>query len=181
MSEGDVAVKAWPLLLGFVVGLLTLPLGLILFAESGLLSVDALSRPPGWEVSVAHRALHASLASRAKGLRNPFAESGSEPLIAGVKLFRDNCVGCHGSANADSQWGAHNFYPRVPQFWREREEHEHMLTPQEAFVAVRSGIRYSGMGGWKGMLKDEQMWQVANFVSRMHDLPPDVDTAWKAK
>jgi len=56
-----------------------------------------------------------------------------------------------------------------------------MLTPQEAFVAVRDGIRYSGMGGWKGMLKDEQMWQVANFVSRMHHLPPDADTAWKAK
>jgi len=94
MSEGDVAVKAWSLLLGFVVGLLALPLGLILFAESGLLSVDAVSRPPGWEVSVAHRALHASLARRAKGLRNPFAGSGSAPLIAGMKLFRDNCAGC---------------------------------------------------------------------------------------
>ncbi|MFL6691119.1 MAG: c-type cytochrome [Alphaproteobacteria bacterium] len=172
-------MKGWSLLLGFVAGLLVLPLGLLLLAESGLLSFDAVSRPPGWEVSVAHHALHTSLVTRAKGLRNPLAERGSAPLFAGMKLFRDNCAGCHGGAHADSRWGAQNFYPRVPQFWR--EEHEHIMTPEETYIAILDGIRYSGMGACKGMLTDEQIWQLANFVSGIHDLPPDVQHAWKAK
>jgi cytochrome c553 len=66
----------------------------------------------------------------------------------------------------------------VPQFWRVEEDD--VPAPEEAFVAIRDGIRYSGMGAWNGMLSEQQMWQLANFVSRMHHLPPDVNRAWNA-
>ena len=172
-------MRIWHIAVAFVLGLAALPLGAGMFALSGWLQIDARTEPPGFEKAIAHRALHASLDSRARGLHNPVAANDSAALLAGAKLFRDNCAGCHGGAQADSAWGARNFYPRVPQFWR--EEHEHMLTPEETFVVIRDGIRYSGMGGWNGMLKEEQMWQLANFVSGMHNLPPEVQQAWKTK
>jgi mono/diheme cytochrome c family protein len=162
--------------LAFVLGLLTLPIVILVFAIAGRIPSEAVSQPPGFEEAIGERALEGSLALRAKGLRNPIAANDSAALLAGEKLFRNNCVGCHGNAGTDSNWGARNFYPRVPQFWR--VETDDVPTPEQAYTAVRDGIRYSGMGAWQGMLKDEQMWQVANFVSRMQHLPPDVRRAW---
>lgn len=165
--------------LAFVLGLLTLPIIILVLAVAGWIPSNAVSQPPGWEEAIGERALESSLAARAKGLRNPIAANDRAALLAGEKVFRDNCAGCHGSLSADSNWGARNFYPRVPQFWR--VETDDVPKPEEAYIAVRDGIRYSGMGAWQGMLKDGQMWQVANFVSRMQHLPPDVRRAWHGK
>jgi mono/diheme cytochrome c family protein len=170
--------RALAFVVALVVGLLALPVVLAVLALAGWLPADAVSQPPAWEVAIGERALDASLEARAKGVHNPIAASDSVALLAGEKLFRDNCAGCHGSATTDSPWGARNFYPRVPQFWRAEEDD--MPAPEEAYIAVRDGIRYSGMGAWNGMLNERQLWQVANFVSRMHRLPPEVNRAWRA-
>jgi mono/diheme cytochrome c family protein len=167
------------LILAFVVGLLVLPVILGVLALAGWLPSNALSQPPAVEEAIGERALDASLGARAKALHNPIAANDRTALLAGMKVFRQNCAGCHGGAHADSPWGARNFYPRVPQFWRVEEDD--VPTAEDAFVAVRDGIRYSGMGGWKDMISEQQMWQVANFVSRMHRLPPEVQRAWQAK
>src|SRR3954451_16033602 len=97
------------LLLAFGVGVIVLPLGIVLLAASGLLSSDSVSQPPMWEAAIGERALEASLAARAKGLRNPIGANDNAALLAGMKLFRDNCAGCHGGDSADSKWGARNF------------------------------------------------------------------------
>lgn len=170
--------RALGLILAFVVGLLVLPLIVGVMAMVGWLPTNAVSQPPAAEVAIGERALDASLEARAKGLHNPVAANDTAALLAGEKLFRENCGGCHGGARADSAWGARNFYPRVPQFWRVEEDD--VPAADEAFVAIRDGIRYSGMGGWKDIISEQEIWQVANFVSRMHHLPPDVNRAWHA-
>jgi mono/diheme cytochrome c family protein len=170
--------RRWPALLAaFAVGLILLPASLLLLAVTGRLSSDSLSPPPGWETRIGETALDASLERRAAGLANPIAAGDEAALLAGMSLYRDDCAGCHGGVRGPSGWGSNSFYPRVPQFWQEHHEH---LTPAEAFVAVRDGIRYSGMGAWHGMLSETEMWQVANFVSRMHTLPSRIDAQWRA-
>jgi mono/diheme cytochrome c family protein len=170
--------RRWPgLLTAFVIGLIFLPAVLLLLAVTGHLASDSLSAPPGWEKEIGERAVDASLERRAEGLRNPVAANDEAALIAGMDVYRENCAGCHGGLSGPSRWGSAGFYPRVPQFWQEHHEH---VTPAEAFVAVRDGIRYSGMGAWRGMLSEPEMWQVANFVSRIHALPPPVDARWRA-
>lgn len=165
------------LVVALVIGILLPPAVLAGLARFGFLSSDAVSAPPGWETGFGEEALEASLERRAAGLRNPIAAGDEAALLAGMRLYRENCAGCHGGARGPSQWGSGGFYPRVPQFWQEHHGH---LTPAEAFVAVRDGIRYSGMGAWRGMMSEPEMWQVANFVSRMHALPPTVDARWRA-
>ena len=170
--------RRWPgWLAAFILGLIFLPGLLLLLALTGMLPSDSVSAPPGWEAGLGEEALEASLERRAAGLVNPVAPGDEAALAAGMQLYRENCAGCHGGARGPSAWGSGNFYPRVPQFWQEHHEH---VTPAEAFVAVRDGIRYSGMGAWRGMLTEPEMWQVANFVSRMHDLPAPVDARWRA-
>ena len=171
--------RRWPgRLAAFVLGLIFLPVLLLLLAVMG----RAAERQPLGAAGLGERARRGGARSLARAPRRGAAQSGraraTRPRSSPAwTLYRENCAGCHGGARGPSAWGSGNFYPRVPQFWQEHHEH---VTPAEAFVAVRDGIRYSGMGAWRGMLTEPEMWQVANFVSRMHALPARVDARWRA-
>jgi mono/diheme cytochrome c family protein len=149
------------LLTAFILGSISLPLLIVLVGVLGYLPSSATSAPPGIEASIGMRALDASLEHRSKGLKNPIAANDKAALAAGAKLYADGCAGCHGDAKAPSAWGSKGFYPRVPQFWQEGSD----VTPEEAYAAIHDGIRYSGMGAWRDIMKPDDMWKVANFVA----------------
>jgi mono/diheme cytochrome c family protein len=149
-------------LIAFILGLIAIPVLLALAGIAGWLPSDATAEPPKWESSAAMRALDASLEKRSGTLKNPVAASDSAALAAGRKIYGDNCSGCHGSAKGPSDWGK-SLYPRAPQFFQEGSD----VSPPEAFAAIHDGIRYSGMGAWRGQMKDDDMWKVANFVASL--------------
>jgi len=150
-------------LIAFIVGLIAAPILLALAGIAGFLPSDSASEPPKWESSVGMRALDASLEKRSHGLNNPVAANDSAALAAGWKIYGDNCSGCHGDAKGPNDWGARGLYPRAPQFFQEGVD----VTAPEAFAAIRDGVRYSGMGAWRGQLKEDEMWKVANFVANI--------------
>jgi mono/diheme cytochrome c family protein len=155
-------------LFAFIVG------GAVLTAGLGWWPVAATGSPSQWESALGHAALGASLSRQAAGLTNPVQPS-NDVLIAGQKIFRMNCAGCHGTPGQPSQWGTQNFYPRVPQFGDQPPK----LTAPQMFVAIKHGIRYTGMGGWNGMMSDEETWKVATFLEHIGSLPPEVQANWK--
>lgn len=148
-------------LVAFIFGLVLIPVLVAIGGVMGWLPSKATSEPPRWESSAAMRALDASLEKRSSGLSSPVPANDAAALAAGAKIYADNCAGCHGSAKGPSDWGSKNFYPRAPQFLQEGSD----VSPSEAFAAISDGIRYSGMGAWRGQMKDEDMWKVANFVA----------------
>ena len=163
------------ILIGFVLGLLALPLLAAALAYSGQLGSDSRSDPPGWELRAGGGALDAALENRAKHAGVSFAAPSDAELLLGMKEYREHCVGCHGGFRGQSDWGAHAFYPRVPQFWQQPVE----VSQSEAYVAIRDGIRYSGMASWKDMMPDNEIRAMAGFISHMHSLPPAVDAVWR--
>jgi mono/diheme cytochrome c family protein len=148
-------------LIAFVTGLITLPVVFALAGVAGRLPSDATPQPPGWESSMGMRALDASLEKRSDGLTNPIAAGDSAALAAGGKIYTAKCASCHGDAKAPSVWGGKGFYPRAPQFFQEGSD----VTPPEAYAAIHDGIRYSGMGAWRDLMKQDDMWKVANFAA----------------
>jgi len=152
----------------FIAGLAAAPIMLASAGTLGWLPSKATADPPGWENAVGSRSLEASLAKRAKGLANPIKAGDTVALAEGAKLYANNCAGCHGEAKGPSDWGSKGFYPRVPQFHQIKDSD---LTPEQAYAAIHDGVRYSGMGAWSGMMKDDDMWRVANFVARINDPP----------
>ena len=150
-------------LIAFIIGLIATPVIIALIGISGRLPSDATSEPPHWESSLGMRALDASLERRSDGLSNPIAPNDTAAIAAGQTIYAHDCAGCHGSAKDPSEWGAKGFYPRPPQFFQEGTD----VTAPEAYAAIRDGIRYSGMGAWRGQMKDGDMWKVANFVARI--------------
>jgi mono/diheme cytochrome c family protein len=157
-------------IVAFAAGLIAAPLLVVLAGLAGLLGSTATAEPPKWEVEVGERLLDSAIEKRARGLKNPIRPNDSAALAAGRDLYGDNCAGCHGDSTGPSAWGSRGFYPRAPQFWQARDEHE-PLTPEEAYAAIHDGIRYSGMGAWRDLMKDEDIWKVANFVAGIHNVP----------
>jgi mono/diheme cytochrome c family protein len=143
-------------------------------ARLGWWPVSATAMPPEWESAFGQATLQATLSRQARGLTIPMQPS-NEVLIAGLKIFKMNCAGCHGSRGQPSQWGIRNFYPRVPQF---ADNQPHLSAPQ-MFVAIKYGVRYSGMGAWDGIMSDEQIWKVATFLEHIGSLPAEVEANWK--
>jgi|SRR5579862_3773585 len=162
-------------LLGVLVALLGAILAAFLTARLGFFSVYAAEEPPAWEVRLARMAVDASVARNAPRLRSPIESSDAE-LLAGMKLYRNNCSGCHGDAGRSSHWGTEGFYPRVPQFAQSPPQ----KPDWQLFWILRHGIRYSGMGAWReAMLSDKEAWEVVTFLSRLNSLPAAVQAAWQ--
>ena len=145
-------------------------------ARFGYLPVNATVSPPRLEWKLNQSILRGSLSRQAKGLTNPVQRS-NQILIAGMKIFKTNCAGCHGQPGQPSQWGTKGFYPRVPQFGDQPPP----LSAPQMFLAIKYGIRYSGMGAWNGMLFDNDIWTVATFLEHIGSLPPEVQAGWKAQ
>jgi mono/diheme cytochrome c family protein len=170
-------------LLGLVIGLLVLPAALLLAASLGLIPVSADTKPPRWEIAVARMAFDASAARNAPHLTNPIAPT-QENLMTGLKLFEDDCAGCHGTpATALSNEATPHLYPSPPQF----ALHHPTKPDYQLFWIAEHGVRYSGMFVMKGAFRnasgrdpsDEKIWTVVTFLTHLDALPPAVDAEWR--
>ena len=127
--------------LAFLAGLVLPALLFLLVGAAGLFPVDATSMPSRAEAQLAGLFVRRSLAREAAKVVVPPAPHEDTTFLAGMRTFRRNCAGCHGKFGARSRWGTTSFYPRVPQFADEGST----LRPAEMFVAVKHGIRGTGM------------------------------------
>ena len=159
--------------LGLLTGMLIGPFVAALIAVSGFWPVSATAQPPPWETMMARLTFNASVAHHAPKIQNPFSPS-SEVLRDGLKVYREGCSGCHGDPEKPSHWGTTAFYPRVPQFASEPTD----KPDWQMFWIVKNGVRYSGMGAWGGEVSDDKIWQVVTFLSRLRNLPPEVQADW---
>ena len=147
-------------LVAFISGLVAAPLVFTLAAVAGRLPSDSVAAPPGWEMSLGMRALDSSLEHRSDGLKNPIAANDGAALAQGRQVYDDNCAGCHGTAKAPSAWGSKGFYPRAPQFWQEGSD----VSAEEAYAAIHDGVRYSGMGAWRDLMRIEEIADIRHLI-----------------
>jgi mono/diheme cytochrome c family protein len=166
-------------LLGLVMGILLVPAAGLASAWLGLLPANANAVVPDWEREVATMARDHYVERSAPLVTNPVAATNAN-LLAGMKIFKDGCAGCHGDPNATSDYGA-SFYPKAPQF----ALHPPQQPDYQLFWIVKNGVRYSGMSAWDGQwgkdVSDDKIWKVVTFLSHLESLPPGVDAQWRRK
>jgi mono/diheme cytochrome c family protein len=125
--------------------------------------------PPGrWERAFMFSSVHASVRRHAPELPNPVPLT-DENLIAGGRMYVNECSGCHGAPGKPEESGD-SLYPPVPQL----AIHETSLTEAQIFWVAKHGIRLSGMfanGKWDS---DQKLWTVAAYIKRISSLPQHV-------
>ncbi|HTP43357.1 MAG TPA: cytochrome c [Candidatus Acidoferrum sp.] len=162
-------------LLGVVTGAILFGLGVILYLRLGFNEVRG-DLAPGWfENNLMTAAVHASVRREAPEVPNP-VESTDENLIAGGKLFANNCAGCHG-ALIGAEDNSDALFPRIPQLHNVGTSY----TEAQIFWIAKHGIRRSGMFANGKWYPDKDLWAMAAYIKRIRNLPPTVKTALESK
>lgn len=159
--------------IGFVTGAVVLTICVFGYLRLGLANVGADAPAPAWITQWMFSSVHASIHRRVdRELRSPLPDD-DETLIAGGKLYLNDCVGCHGATGKPpSQFGA-TFYPPAPQLARDGTRY----SEAEVYWIAKHGIRRTGMAAQGSSYSDHQLWLLAGFISRITNLPPRVRSA----
>ncbi len=160
-----------------LIGWIVLPAAVFMYLRFGYVPVAVNGPVIPFEQLLAGAAIEAKIAREAPtqaGL--PASE---ENLLAGAKIYRAECVECHGLPGSTKTNAAKGMFPDPPQFF-ERKVMGNDPVGQNYWV-VANGIRLTGMPGYKGSLSEEQLWQVSQFVSNRGKLPASVDNALAGK
>lgn len=156
-------------LLGVSSGALFLILAAIVYLRLGLAEIRADAPVYAWVSRCLSSAVHASVRRTAPALQNPLPSS-DETLIAGAKLYLNDCVGCHGEpGKPPSDFGA-TFYPPAPQFPLIGTQY----SEAQVFWVAQHGIRRTGMAAQRFSYSDEKLWSLAAFIRCITNLPPRV-------
>jgi mono/diheme cytochrome c family protein len=161
-------------ILGVIIAATVLVLGGLGFAMLGLFPTKANTSPAGLEQFLAHRALHASMERHAPQLINPLPPS-DQNLIEGMKVYYVNCALCHGGLDGKPSALGKNLYPPAPNLISDPPDNPEW----QIFFTIRTGVRYTGMPAWDGVVAEPDMWKVTAFLSRLHRLPPAVRQYWQ--
>jgi thiosulfate dehydrogenase len=155
-------------LLGMTASTVMLAIGGLAYLRLGFAEVRADIPPPRLQTSLMHLALHASVRRNAPQIPDPVPPT-SDDLIAGAKIYRNDCAGCHGTPGKPQRFPS-GLVPAPRQFESEPTE----FTKAQIFWIAKNGIRRSGMFVFGYGVSDADLWRVAAFVSQMDHLPPAV-------
>ena len=91
------------------------------------------------------------------GLTNPL---GVDAADEGAEVFRINCEVCHGPQGHGDGPAGQALEPQP----RNLAELQAQAADDFLFWRIREGKPGTSMVAWKGVLKDEQIWQTVSFI-----------------
>jgi mono/diheme cytochrome c family protein len=125
---------------GSVLAIVLVTATLVFYLGLGFMSVAADQKPSAIEVGFMTASVRKAVQRRAPSIPSPIRDS-VDSLIAGGRLYLNDCVGCHGDpSKAPSRFGA-TFYPPAPQFGSVGTS----LSAAQILWVARNGIRMTGM------------------------------------
>ena len=155
-------------LLGSLVTIVVFVVGGLAYLRLGLAEVRGDAPPSLLETSLMQMAVRASVRKHAAETPNPVAPT-DENLIAGGKMYLNECAGCHGTPGVTRKW-AEPLNPAAPKLADMGTEY----TEAQIFWVAKHGVRRTGMfanGAWDS---DQKLWTIAAYIYRIKNLPPKV-------
>ncbi len=148
------------LILGILLGILLIAGCIYLYFSTGHAPVATSASPIPFEKTLARVGLHAYLDK----LPHPAPQVAADEanLIAGAKVYKEQCSMCHGLPGEPKSAIQMGMYPAPPELF-----HGTGVTDDDAWESywkAENGIRMSGMPSFKGQLTETQIWQVAVLV-----------------
>jgi mono/diheme cytochrome c family protein len=99
-----------------------------------------------------------------KDWRNPISDDASS-VKSGAEHFQRHCQVCHGlDGHAVGVPFAQNMSPPVPDLGAADIQ---KYTDGQLKWITENGIRMSGMPAWKGLLDDDEMWQMVRYIRHL--------------
>jgi mono/diheme cytochrome c family protein len=154
---------------GLACGTLVLVMGLFLYIKVGLAEIRADVAPGPFTSRFLDSSVHAAV-RRSAAVRQDPPQVDEQTLIAGGKLYFNDCVGCHGEPGKPASAFGASFYPPAPQLTQTPTRY----TEAEIFWIAKHGIRRTGMGSQSDSYSDADLWRLASFIYQIPKLTPRV-------
>jgi mono/diheme cytochrome c family protein len=127
-----------------------------------VLSSCRVSGPGKWETLAAKKAKRVTIGG--KDWKNPVPDT-SEAVKIGGRHFQRHCQVCHGLDGHNSGVPfADRMSPPVADLGGEDIQ---AYTDGQLKWIIENGIRFTGMPGWDGVLKDDEMWYMVRFMRHL--------------
>jgi thiosulfate dehydrogenase len=153
-----------------VVGIVLLPALAYLYLRAGYAPVATAAPPLPFEKTITGMALKARIAREAPA-QSPVPATEAN-LLAGAKLYREHCIVCHGMTGEPKTAIAKGMFPKPPQLFPGKGVTDDPAG--ETYWKTANGIRLTGMPAFRDSLTDEQLWQLAQFLSNADKLSAGV-------
>jgi mono/diheme cytochrome c family protein len=158
------------ILLGIILGIAGVAAGVYWYFSGGHAPVAVTAPDMPFERTFAKMGLHSYLDRLPHP--EPQVPADEKNLLAGAKVYKENCAVCHGVPDANKTAIADGMSPKPPQLFKGTGVTDD--DPWESYWKVEGGIRMTGMPGFKGRLTEPEIWQVAVLVKNADKISPAV-------
>ena len=156
---------------GLIIGFIAVPVLGALYLLSGQAPAAVTDKPFPFEQYIAGAALESRIHRQAP--KRELSSFSAADIQAGAQAYRRGCAGCHGLPGQTEAFPEPKMFPPPPKVFTP----DGYVTDDPVGVTywkIKNGIRMSGMPSFDGLLKDDQMWQVAALLASADKLPPDM-------
>jgi len=161
-------------LLGIVLVLVVQALAIYLAVQNGWIDPradDGYLPLERWASRIVPRAIRRD----SRNLTSPI-QATPENLLAGAKLYGEQCAICHGARDARPSEIAKGLYIKPPQLAKDGVEDDPVGV---TYFKIAHGYRETPMPAFSKTLTETQMWQLALFLKNMDRLPPQAEAEFK--
>lgn len=99
---------------------------------------------------------------------------GEQQLRLGARVYRDKCAQCHGGPGFAQSTIGMSMQPIPGPLVDATQRWE----PRELYWVTKNGIKMSGMPAWEYHLREDELWAVVAFVTRMPAMSARDYRAW---
>jgi len=160
------------LVLGIILGVAGVAAGVYLYFATGHAPVAVSAAEMPFERKFAKLALHSYLDKMPHP--EPQVPADEKNLLDGAKTYKSHCAVCHGLPDVPPTPIAQGMAPKPPQLFKGMGVTDDELS--ETYWKVESGIRLTGMPGFKGRLTEPEIWQVTQLVKNADKIMPTIKT-----
>ena len=104
------------------------------------------------------------------GIRPPAYVDMSDPALVrlGAGHFESGCAPCHGAPGRDRNPLVHMMEPPPPSLGSKVGD----FSDRQLYWILWNGVRYSGMPGWTGADREDEIWAMVAFLRQYPELAP---------
>ncbi len=159
--------------LGFVFAFVVLFAGVFIYFKFGNPPVATADAPFPFEKTIVKIPLNARIDREMQ--QPPFGIS-EDVYETGAMAYKLQCSECHGVPGKEVAF-AKGMYPSAPQLWKKHGHGDVVGVSDddagETYWKIKNGIRLTGMPSFKGVLNEDQMWDVALLLKHANEQLPD--------
>ena len=100
------------------------------------------------------------VAASDEGISNPI-EATEASVARGADVYASNCVACHGDTGLGDGVAAKSLNPPPANL---QEDHVQILTDGAMFSIIHNGVEGTGMPAFEGIIEEDDIWHVINFI-----------------